>query len=129
MRSTVMTRGMPDNPAIERSSARAQKHLAAIPTVIGRTRQGLTERRHEQEAGRTCDESSAVVRGAERANNTIVSLVGVVGALTHSVAKRARGRATPERACERTGETALLNGPALASADRVSPDVTDAMFS
>lgn len=183
----AMALGMPDNPAMEWSPALLQRHLAAISTAIERTRQEIAELRHEQEAGRTCDELNAVVQGTERATNTILSTAEAVDTLTRGMVKRARDRATqaditaiqdhvqtiyetcnfqdltgqriskvvrtiefvearigemlrlwsdsdappatlkPARQ-ERTGEAALLNGPALPGAACVSQDTIDAMF-
>ena len=94
MQSDAMTHGRLNAPGLEGSSALLQSHLAAISTAIERTRQEIADLRHEQEAGRTCDELNAVVQGTERATDTILSTSEAVDALARGIARRARDDAT-----------------------------------
>lgn len=98
MQTDAMTHGIPNAPGFEGSPALLpallQSHLAAISTAIERTRQEIADLRHEQEAGRTCDELNAVVQGTEQATDTILSTSEAVDALARGIARRARDDAT-----------------------------------
>ena len=93
-----MTCIAPVLPSVEEHTALLHRHLVSISETIVRTRQEIGELRQEQEAGRACDELSAVVQGTEEATNIILTASETVATLAIRLGRHAQDQASRDDA-------------------------------